>query len=248
MELPKGSRYGFTLLELLVVLAIIGILVALLLPTLSQAKARAQRIQCVSNVRQLGIGLHTFLANEKGYPVELAGTNDGYSEYDRTWVAQLQRERLAISQPMTNYYQKGVWSCPSAQWSAFTLEHFPPTSYGYNSQGIVYPGNPSNNLGLQGHYDANSRLYTPITEAEVAVPSDMMAIGDSYDGGIDFPRRKLAGVERFGNMLTRHKGKANVLFCDGHVESPTLKYLFEDTSDAALGRWNRDHLPHRDRP
>jgi hypothetical protein len=31
------------------------------------------------------------------------------------------------------------------------------------------------------------------------------------------------------------------------VESPTLKFLFEDTSDAALVRWNRDHLPHRDR-
>ena len=45
----------------------------------------------------------------------------------------------------------------------------------------------------------------------------------------------------------RHQGKANVVFCDGHVESPTLEFLFEDTSDAALVRWNRDHLPHRDR-
>ncbi|MEI2723604.1 MAG: H-X9-DG-CTERM domain-containing protein [Verrucomicrobiota bacterium] len=45
----------------------------------------------------------------------------------------------------------------------------------------------------------------------------------------------------------RHQGKANVVFCDGHVESPTLKYLFEDTGDVALARWNRDHLPHRER-
>jgi prepilin-type processing-associated H-X9-DG protein len=42
-------------------------------------------------------------------------------------------------------------------------------------------------------------------------------------------------------------GKANVVFCDGQVESPTLQFLFADTSDAALGRWNRDHLPHRER-
>jgi prepilin-type processing-associated H-X9-DG protein len=42
-------------------------------------------------------------------------------------------------------------------------------------------------------------------------------------------------------------GKANVVFCDGHVESPTLKFLFADTSDDALRRWNRDHQPHRDR-
>lgn len=45
----------------------------------------------------------------------------------------------------------------------------------------------------------------------------------------------------------RHRNKANVVFCDGHVESPTLRFLFEDTSDAALARWNRDHQPHREK-
>jgi prepilin-type processing-associated H-X9-DG protein len=40
---------------------------------------------------------------------------------------------------------------------------------------------------------------------------------------------------------------ANVVFCDGHVESPTLKFLFADTSDAALARWNRGHLPRREK-
>jgi len=69
----------------------------------------------------------------------------------------------------------------------------------------------------------------------------MMAIGES-DGPIfmrsldyDFYHRAL-----------RHQGNANVVFCDGHVESPTLAFLFEDTSDNALSRWNRDHLPHRE--
>jgi prepilin-type processing-associated H-X9-DG protein len=42
----------------------------------------------------------------------------------------------------------------------------------------------------------------------------------------------------------RHQDKAKVLFCDGHVESPTLQFLFEDTGDEALSPWNRDHLPH----
>jgi prepilin-type processing-associated H-X9-DG protein len=45
----------------------------------------------------------------------------------------------------------------------------------------------------------------------------------------------------------RHQDKANVVFCDGHAESPKLKFLFEDTSDDALSRWNRDHQPHRDK-
>ncbi|WP_160164578.1 H-X9-DG-CTERM domain-containing protein [Pedosphaera parvula] len=60
-------------------------------------------------------------------------------------------------------------------------------------------------------------------------------------------RKSLVELEKYGNMSTRHHGKANVVFCDGHVESPTLKFLFEDTSDAALVRWNRDHQPHREK-
>lgn len=45
----------------------------------------------------------------------------------------------------------------------------------------------------------------------------------------------------------RHPSRENAAFCDGHVESPTLKSLFADTSDEALSRWNRDHKPHRGR-
>ena len=48
-----------------------------------------------------------------------------------------------------------------------------------------------------------------------------------------------------GNILTRHRDRANVGFCDGHVESPTLKFLFEDDTDGALVRWNLDHRPRR---
>ena len=57
---------------------------------------------------------------------------------------------------------------------------------------------------------------------------------------LDF-QRGLAEGERGG------VGHANVFFCDGHVESPTLQFLFEDTSDEALSRWNRDDQPHREK-
>ena len=72
-----------------------------------------------------------------------------------------------------------------------------------------------------------------------------MAIGESFDGRVTFDRT-LLNKDKYGN-LNRHQGKANVVFCDGHVESPTLKFLFEDTSDASLVRWNRDHLSHREK-
>jgi prepilin-type processing-associated H-X9-DG protein len=86
----------------------------------------------------------------------------------------------------------------------------------------------------------------PIKETEVVQPAGMMAIGEPFTGGMDFLRSRLDYLVRTKKASTRHQGKASVLFCDGHVESPSLAVLFSDADDVALSRWNRDNQPHRE--
>lgn len=226
---------AFSLVELLVVIAIVGILAALLLPSLAQSKQKAQRVYCVSNLRQLGVGLHVFLENYNCYPMWSSSTNDNLP--GRPWLEQLERGGLGVTNPSPYYYLEGVWRCPSGQPREGQIIEQP--YYGYNRFGIA---DSRANLGLGLHYLPDSDFPKPVTESEIACPVEMIAIGESDGPG--FTRGRQYSLH---HGIPRHQDRANVLFCDGHVESPTLKFLFEDTSDAALVRWNRDHLPHREK-
>ena len=245
--MPRTDRHGFTLTELLVIISILGILTALLLPVLAQSRRKAQQIQCVGNLHQQGLALQSFVADNHAYPSFFGGTN---SDNTGTWVMQLEHGGFGVSKPSKIFFAEGVWRCPSARWGPWHTPGVPTDSYGYNACG-VYPGinlghTFTNALGLRGRYVSRSELFAPVRELELLHPSEMMAIGDSMGGGLTFYRGNLNHFQISGFASSRHQGEANVLFCDGHIESPKLQFLFEDTSDEALSRWNLDHLPHRE--
>ena len=258
---PRKSSAGlsaFTLTELLVVIGIIGILAALLLTAISQAKGRVLRIQCANNVRQLGQALQLFIGDNHVYPLDQSEVLDP-AGYHLDWTRALNHELGAGYVPKPgrdDYLDRGIWKCPSAVHPndlPLPIKNADYISYGYNARGIWRLAE-TNSLGLSPRAVSGSA----VSDSAVLNPTEMLAVGDGFEG---HDHILVGGASEMGRIydlpntykddsneaFLRHRGKANVVFCDGHVESPTLQFLFEDTSDAALVRWNRDHQPHREK-
>lgn len=125
-DCPYPHRYrivfrpGFTLIELLVVVAIIGILIAMLLPAVNYVRARAQAIQCQSNLRQIGLAMQTYLDSQ--------GTKGRYPDAATLPSLTPDRESLAVILLPFLDENAAVFKCPGDQ-EYFAKEGI---SYEYN--------------------------------------------------------------------------------------------------------------------
>lgn len=248
------ATWAFTLLELVVVFAVIALLAALLLPAFSRAKALAQRTTCQNHLRQIGLGLVMYVSDFRAYP----------PLWDDS-ASQVCFEKLLPYYPLV--WTNTSWHCPTylaRNGLIFYHVHDRPGSYCYNWRGIANgwgPGCPEYVYQLQLGLGHRSRdMAHSVQEPEVRVPSEMYTVADvraAVDGYMDTdvkPAVEKKGVLGNPKMMPwtfvpgteelppPHQMGYDVLFADGHVALVSRSdYLFPPRT---AHNWNRDNQPH----
>jgi iron complex transport system substrate-binding protein len=221
----RGHAHAFTLVELLIVIAIIAILSAMLLPVLNKGKLSAQCGVCQGNLRELGLATQMYWNDNAGnsFAYTLGPTNNGVP-YWFGWIANGTEGHRAFNLSLGALfpYMNGsdVRLCPSPVWN---LPQFEPKgtnvifSYGCNS--FVFGG----------------PRHSVLNAAKILHPADTIAFADAAEvNNFQAPASMVnplfeewyyvdletnyGNPNNYPNTQFRHSQKANVTFADGHVD------------------------------
>jgi prepilin-type N-terminal cleavage/methylation domain-containing protein/prepilin-type processing-associated H-X9-DG protein len=225
------KQRAFTLIELLVVIAIIAILAAMLLPALSKGKSQAQRVNCESNLRQLGIATEIYLGDSGGncfFYGSVPATNNGMTGA-LWWFGWLQgasvpegQRAFDLSAGILSPYLRGsdVRLCPSPVWDSpqFKLKGSNVVfSYGYNR--YISPPKITGVASINRvSKPAETALFADAAQVNTfqppASPTHPMFEEWNY---LDYQGTNYSSPAYQPNGHFRHAQKANVTFADGHV-------------------------------
>jgi len=234
MSTPR--RNGFTLIELLVVIAIISILAAILFPVFARARENARRSSCLSNLKQIGLGIMMYTQDyDEKYPHAQSVTTqlppDGYFWYDGRWYWP------QMIYPYT--HNSEVFFCPSAY---FTLHDDAgrPTPYRnhYGANSLIMPTITSLPSQSLSSVSSPATTYLAMDMGAYALAAITYVVpGVGTVRGITEPAAafyylpgtySIVGTDPFTSSATaqneadyksgRHFGGVNVAFADGHVK------------------------------
>lgn len=241
----RGARRSsaLTLVELLVVLAVVGVLAALWLPALARSRASALRARCTGHLRQLGLATQMYWDDNRGecFRYRGAATNGG----DVYWFGWLQRgaegERaFDLTQGALHPYLagRGVEICPALNYAMARFKR--------KARGAAFG------------YGYNLLLSAPLSEPPVNVaalshPATTVLLADAAQVNTFQPPASPANplLEEFYYVNTneptvhfRHRPLANAVFCDGHVagERPAAGSLDARLPGETIGRLRTEIL------
>jgi len=202
---PRRWKSAFTLIEMLVVIAILALLSSIVIPSISGALKRAKTTKGLSNLRQLGTAFSMYATERSGkLPYQQSSsTNTWHLDVAPYLEGFTGRHFYDLAQVGSR--PPGVFACPV-------------------SDSLIRPGNYSDygmNLLVNDHGDTQN---DPQRSMDMLPSADMILLADSLNC-----RRNLSIYSENGGLDPRHrKGGVNVLYIDGHVVTETLATLWEE--------------------
>lgn len=219
------SRVGFTLIELLVVISIIALLIAILLPVLSNARASALTIQCKSNLRQWAIAFHTYASDNKSTIPPYWFDQNSYIT-SQTSEVSWSRSLALLGYVSGSDVSADLYICPSNPEEAALNEvsgTYEARSYWYGKNFMLDWSYPDVSYSIGNELD------------KVSSPSDTFMIADAWAHGF-------TGYQPlyYSRLLRPHKRATSMAHVDGHVSLYEPVPVADDTDlDTRRAWWGR---------